>query len=49
MSETIKKICPVTGDEEITIKYFDPHEQVSTMQKTKDGEYKKDTETTKRG
>lgn len=40
MSKTVKKICPVTGLDEITVTYFDPEELVMTQRK-KDGKYKR--------
>ena len=40
MSKTVKKICPVTGLDEITVTYPDPEELVMTQRKI-DGKYKR--------
>jgi hypothetical protein len=39
MSKIIKRICPLTGSDEITIKFFDPDELVTTQRKGSDGKY----------
>lgn len=41
MSKTIKKICPVTGLDEITIEYPNPDELVITQRKQPDGKYER--------
>lgn len=41
MSKTVKKICPITGSDEITIRFFDPDELVMTQRKGPDGKYRR--------
>jgi len=41
MGKTTKKICPVTGSDEITITYHDPDELVITQRKQPDGKYER--------
>ena len=40
MSKIVKKMCPVTGLDEVTVTYFDPEELVVTQRK-KDGKYER--------
>ena len=40
MSRIVKKMCPVTGVDEITVTHFDPEELVTTQRKI-DGKYKR--------
>jgi len=41
ISKIVKKICPVTGSDEITVTYFDPEESVMSQRKSKDGKYER--------
>ena len=41
MSKTVKKICPVTGSDEITIEFPDPNELVITQRKRPNGKYRR--------
>jgi hypothetical protein len=41
MSKIVKKICPITGSDEITIKLLDPNELVITQRKGSDGKYRR--------
>ena len=41
MSRTVKKICPITRSDEITITYPDPNELVMTQRKDSNGSYKR--------
>jgi len=41
MSKIVKKICPVTGSDEITVTYPDPEELVISQRKTKEGKYER--------
>ena len=41
MRKTVKKNCPITGSDEITIKFFDPNELVITQRKGSDGKYRR--------
>jgi hypothetical protein len=40
VSKTVKKNCPITGSDEITIKFLDPDELVQTQRKDSDGKYR---------
>jgi len=39
-AKIIRKICPITESDEITIKFFDPNELVVTQRKGSDGKYR---------
>jgi hypothetical protein len=39
VSKLVKKICPVTGSDEIIVMYFDPEELVTSQRKLNDGKY----------
>jgi len=41
MSKTVKKICPVTGSDEITVTHFDPEELVMSQRKRKGDKYER--------
>ena len=41
MNRTVKKICPVTGSDEITVTFPNPEELVMTQRKQPDGKYKR--------
>lgn len=41
MSRTVKKTCPITRSDEITITYPDPNELVRTQRKDSNGSYKR--------
>lgn len=41
MNRVIKKICPITGSDEITVIYLDPEELVTTQRKTIEGKYER--------
>lgn len=41
MSKFVSKICPITGSDEITVKYPDPNELVITRRKGLDGKYER--------
>ncbi|MCK4478285.1 hypothetical protein KAU88_07145 [Candidatus Bathyarchaeota archaeon] len=41
MSRTVKKTCPITSSDEITITYPDPNELVMTQRKDSNGSYKR--------
>jgi hypothetical protein len=41
MSKIVKKICPVTGADEITIEYPDPNELITTQRKELNGKYRR--------
>ncbi len=40
-AKIIRKICPITGVDEITTKFFDPDELVITQRKGSDGKYRR--------
>ena len=40
MSKIVKKLCPVTGSDEITVTYCDPEERI-TSKKFKNGKYER--------
>ncbi len=40
MSKTVKIKCPITGADEITLKFPDPNEFVITQRKGADGKYR---------
>jgi hypothetical protein len=41
MSKIVKKYCPVTGSDEITVTYPNPEEMVVPRRKTKEGKYER--------
>jgi hypothetical protein len=41
MNRVVKKICPVTKSDEITITYLNPEELVTTQRKTIEGKYER--------
>ena len=41
LSKTVKKKCPITGSDEITIRFADPNELVITQRKGPDGKYRR--------
>ena len=41
MSKFVKKICPITGSDEIAVMYLDPDELVITQRKGSDGKYRR--------
>ena len=41
MSKVIRKICPITGSDEIVVTYLNPEEPVTTLRKTEEGKYER--------
>jgi len=41
MNRVVKRICPVTKSDEITMTYLDPEELVATQRKTIEGKYER--------
>jgi len=41
MSKVIRKICPITGSDEIVVTYPNPEELITTQRKTIEGRYER--------
>ena len=41
MSKTLRKTCPITMSDKITVKFFDPNELVMTQRRGLDGKYRR--------